>query len=85
MTTREKFLSTMDFDLSAPPPLWEMAYWIETTERWSREGMVEFIGDEKGMVKRIRCQEMELGEPDASGRRRPIPKEDCFLESILVL
>ena len=41
---------------------------------------VEFMGDEKGMVKKIRCQEMELGEPDASGRRRPIPKEGCFFE-----
>jgi glutamate synthase (NADPH/NADH) small chain len=26
------------------------------------------------MVRQVRCQEMELGEPDASGRRRPIPK-----------
>jgi len=41
---------------------------------------VEFTGDEHGMVRRIRCQEMELGEPDASGRRRPIPKEGCFFE-----
>jgi glutamate synthase (NADPH/NADH) small chain len=34
---------------------------------------VEFIGDENGWVKAARCQKMELGEPDASGRRRPIP------------
>ncbi len=32
------------------------------------------IGNESGMVKGIECIEMELGEPDASGRRRPIPK-----------
>ena len=39
---------------------------------------VEIIGNEKGMVKTLRCQEMELGEPDASGRRRPVPKEGCY-------
>jgi glutamate synthase (NADPH/NADH) small chain len=32
-------------------------------------------GTEEGWVKSITCQEMELGEPDASGRRRPIPVE----------
>ncbi len=34
---------------------------------------VEIIGDEKGTVKAMRCIRMELGEPDASGRRRPVP------------
>jgi glutamate synthase (NADPH/NADH) small chain len=34
---------------------------------------VEYIGDENGWVKQIRCIRMELGEPDASGRRRPVP------------
>ena len=33
---------------------------------------VEVIGDENGWVKEIKCIKMELGEPDASGRRRPI-------------
>jgi len=33
----------------------------------------EFIGDENGFVKKIRCLECKLGEPDASGRRRPEP------------
>jgi glutamate synthase (NADPH/NADH) small chain len=33
---------------------------------------VEYLGDEKGWVKEIKCIRMELGEPDASGRRRPI-------------
>lgn len=34
---------------------------------------VEVIGDEKGNVKAMRCIRMELGEPDASGRRKPVP------------
>lgn len=36
---------------------------------------VEILGNDKGFVEGIRCVEMELGEPDASGRRRPIVKE----------
>ena len=36
---------------------------------------VEVLGDENGMVCGMKCVEMELGEPDASGRRRPIVKE----------
>ena len=36
---------------------------------------IEYLGDERGMVKQARCQQMELGEPDASGRRRPVPVE----------
>ena len=34
---------------------------------------VEVLGNEKGWVRGMRCIRMELGEPDASGRRRPIP------------
>ena len=34
---------------------------------------VEIIGDENGWVKEMRCIKMELGEPDESGRRRPVP------------
>lgn len=34
---------------------------------------VEIIGDEKGWVRSIRCVRMELGEPDESGRRSPVP------------
>ncbi len=37
---------------------------------------VEIVGDESGMVSGIRCIEMELGEPDASGRRSPVEKPD---------
>jgi glutamate synthase (NADPH/NADH) small chain len=33
-----------------------------------------FIGDDQGRVVAMECVEMELGEPDASGRRRPIVK-----------
>lgn len=36
---------------------------------------VEVLGNEAGEVCGMRCVEMELGEPDASGRRRPIVKE----------
>ena len=37
---------------------------------------VELLGDENNHVRTIRCIRMELGEPDASGRRRPVPVED---------
>ncbi len=33
----------------------------------------EILTDEKGWVRGMRCIRMELGEPDASGRRRPVP------------
>jgi glutamate synthase (NADPH/NADH) small chain len=36
---------------------------------------VEIFGDEKGWVRGMRCMRMKLGEPDASGRRRPLPVE----------
>ena len=36
---------------------------------------LEILGDENFHVKGVRCQKMELGEPDASGRRRPVPIE----------
>ena len=35
---------------------------------------IEVLGDENGFVKGMTCVEMELGEPDASGRRRPVVK-----------
>ena len=38
------------------------------------------LGDENGWVKGLRCVEMELGEADASGRRRPVPKENSDFE-----
>lgn len=36
---------------------------------------IKLIGDDKGWLKEIECLRMELGEPDASGRRKPIPIE----------
>lgn len=51
---------------------------------------VRVLGDEDGYVCGMECVEMELGEPDESGRRRPIVKEgsnfvldvDCMIMSI---
>ena len=34
---------------------------------------LEFFGDERGWLKSVNLQRMELGEPDASGRQRPVP------------
>jgi glutamate synthase (NADPH) small chain len=34
---------------------------------------VEFVSDSKGWLTAARCVRMELGEPDSSGRRRPVP------------
>ncbi len=36
---------------------------------------LRFLGDENGWLKALECQEMKLGEPDDSGRRRPVPVE----------
>jgi len=41
---------------------------------------VKYIADDKGRVKKVVLQKMELGEPDASGRRRPIPIEGSEYE-----
>lgn len=51
---------------------------------------VRLIGDESGFVSEIECTEMQLGEPDASGRRSPVVKEgsefkiaaDCVIMAI---
>lgn len=51
---------------------------------------VQVIGDENGWCKQIECIRMELGEPDESGRRRPVPIEgsnftidiDCMIMAI---
>ena len=37
---------------------------------------VEVVGNEEGWVTGLKCVEMELGEPDASGRRKPVVKEN---------
>lgn len=48
---------------------------------------VEILGDDKGWVKAIRCVRMQLGEPDASGRRRPIviPDSEFIMETDMVI
>ncbi|RJX16189.1 NADPH-dependent glutamate synthase [Candidatus Bathyarchaeota archaeon] len=59
----------------------EMPARLEEIERAKEEGVIfklltlpiRFIGDEKGWVKQMECVKMKLGEPDASGRRKPIP------------
>lgn len=49
-----------------------------------------FLGDDKGRLTGVECQKMELGEPDESGRRRPVPIEgseftlDCDMAVIAV-
>jgi glutamate synthase (NADPH/NADH) small chain len=49
---------------------------------------VEIFGDEKGIVKGMRCIRMELGEPDASGRRSPKPVKgseyDMEVDTVIV-
>ena len=58
----------------------EMPARIEEIERAKEEGAifklltnpVRIIGDDKGWVKSMECIRMELGEPDDSGRRRPV-------------
>ncbi len=61
----------------------EMPARHEEAENAEEEGIIfklltnpkQIIGDDKGWVKGMECYEMELGEPDASGRRRPITKQ----------
>ncbi|MDE7426991.1 MAG: NADPH-dependent glutamate synthase [Muribaculaceae bacterium] len=61
----------------------EMPARAEEVEHAMQEGVefltlcnpIEYIGDEKGRVRAIRVQRMTLGEPDASGRRSPVPVE----------
>jgi len=56
---------------------------IEEVENAEEEGVifdlltlpVRLIGDERGWIKAMECLRMELGEPDSSGRRKPIPVE----------
>ncbi len=47
----------------------------EEIEFMNLHNPVEYYADENGRVNKMRVQKMELGEPDASGRRRPIPME----------
>jgi glutamate synthase (NADPH/NADH) small chain len=59
----------------------EMPARLEEVKHAKEEGVefmtlhnpIEYIADEKGAVKQVVLQKMELGEPDASGRRSPVP------------
>ena len=59
----------------------EMPARLEEVKHAKEEGIefltlhnpIEYIADEKGHVKQVVLQKMELGEPDASGRRSPVP------------
>lgn len=59
----------------------EMPARIEEVHHAKEEGVqfklltnpVEYVGNQEGWVTGMRCQQMELGEPDDSGRRRPVP------------
>ena len=58
----------------------EMPARIEEIHHAKQEGVefmtlhnpIEYIGDERGRVRKVRLQKMTLGEPDASGRRSPV-------------
>ena len=60
----------------------------EEVEHAMEEGIIfkvltnptEIVGDETGTARAMKCVEMELGEPDASGRRRPIVKANSEFE-----
>ena len=60
----------------------------EEVEHAKEEGIIfkfltnptEITSTENGWVKSVICQEMELSEPDASGRAKPVPKEGSFIE-----
>ena len=66
----------------------EMTARIEEYEHAIAEGIqfhwltnpIEFLGDEDGWLRGMRCVQMELGEPDASGRARPVPIEGSEFE-----
>ena len=64
----------------------EMPARLEEVKHAKEEGVefltlhnpIEYIADENGCVKQIVLQKMELGEPDASGRRSPVPIEGAI-------
>ena len=46
---------------------------------------VEILGSDDGNVTGVRCIRMELGEPDATGRRRPVPDSDFVIDADCVI
>ncbi|MFA6336174.1 MAG: FAD-dependent oxidoreductase, partial [Bacteroidales bacterium] len=61
---------------------------VEEVHHAQQEGIVfrmltnptEVLGNDKGWVTGLRCIKMELGEPDASGRRSPVPIPDSHFD-----
>ncbi|ARN56335.1 NADPH-dependent glutamate synthase [Sedimentisphaera salicampi] len=74
----------------------EMPARIEEIHHAKEEGVevnilkspIEYKGDEEGWVKSMVCQSFELGEPDDSGRRRPVPiegsEEEFEIDTVIV-
>ncbi len=76
----------------------EMPARIEEIHHAEEEGVqfhlltapIRFLGDDKGWVTGVECLKMELGEPDESGRRRPVPikgsefRLDCDLAVVAI-
>jgi glutamate synthase (NADPH/NADH) small chain len=76
----------------------EMPARIEEVHHAEEEGVqfylltapVKFLGDDNGWVTGVECLQMELGEPDESGRRRPVPiqgsefKLECDLAVVAI-
>ena len=78
--------------------LQEMPARIEEYHHAVQEGIIfnwltnpiEYVNNGEGKLKGVQCIKMELGEPDASGRRRPVPvkgseffiEADCAIEAI---
>ena len=66
----------------------EMPARVEEVKHAKEEGVefltlcnpIEYKGDEQGRVTMMRVQRMQLGEPDASGRRSPVPVEGAIDE-----
>ena len=66
----------------------EMPARVEEVHHAKQEGVqfltlhnpIEYLADENGRVRAMRLQRMELGEPDASGRRSPVPVEGDIVE-----
>lgn len=66
----------------------EMPARVEEVEHAKEEGVefmtlcnpIEYLADENGRVRAMKVQRMQLGEPDASGRRSPVPVEGAIDE-----
>jgi uroporphyrinogen decarboxylase len=69
MSTRQRLLTTLNFEPCDHPPYWEWAYWPETLDRWYTEGLERKVGYPASMLK---------SEPLSGGAgdwRPPMPRE----------